>query len=573
MGIPFPLWNPDFRRFGGGVTGGVEKGLANLLQRKKITKITHPGHGQQTKWKCQINMKTRVVSAIVTLVLTFCLSAVGQSTAFTYQGQLNNPLLVKSDFTFKLVSDAAGSNVVASVNESNVPVIAGSYAVQLDFGNVFNGHPLWLEAIPKGGLKKSATIQLLQTPSALFANSASNLLGGLPASNLTGTIANNQLANSTITINAGTGLSGGGTVALGGLVTLNVNAASANTANTVVQRDSFGNFSANSLTLGGGLNLPDPAAIFSGNNILLYSHSAATSIFLGLNAGNPNRDGGFFNTAIGSGALQNNVNGDYNTADGALALNSNTSGGQNTAIGHTALYSNTSGSFNTANGTWALSANTDGNSNTANGWQALQNNTSGSFNTADGANALGQVETGSGNIALGFGAGGNLITGNNNIDIGNHGVDGDDGIIRIGDTQTATYLAGDVYGNSFNATSDRNAKENFVAVNPQQVLEKVAALPVTKWNYIMEQNTVHIGPVAQDFQAAFGLNGKDDKHISLVDEGGVALAAIQGLNQKLNEKDVEIQRQSSEILLLKQSVIELKAIVSQLSQNQIGVGK
>ena len=42
--------------------------------------------------------------------------------------------------------------------------------------------------------------------------------------------------------------------------------------------------------------------------------------------------------------------------------------------------------------------------------------------------------------------------------------------------------------------------------------------------------------MAQDFHAAFGLNGADDKHISMVDEGGVALAAIQGLNQKVEEK-------------------------------------
>jgi hypothetical protein len=63
--------------------------------------------------------------------------------------------------------------------------------------------------------------------------------------------------------------------------------------------------------------------------------------------------------------------------------------------------------------------------------------------------------------------------------------------------------------------------------------------------------------MAQDFQAAFQLSA-DDKHISLVDEGGVALAAIQGLNQKLNEKDAEIQG-------LKQSVAELKAMVEKLA--------
>ena len=46
--------------------------------------------------------------------------------------------------------------------------------------------------------------------------------------------------------------------------------------------------------------------------------------------------------------------------------------------------------------------------------------------------------------------------------------------------------------------------------------------------------------MAQDFYAAFNI-GSDDKHISTVDEGGVALAAIQGLNEKLKEKDAKIE--------------------------------
>ena len=65
------------------------------------------------------------------------------------------------------------------------------------------------------------------------------------------------------------------------------------------------------------------------------------------------------------------------------------------------------------------------------------------------------------------------------------------------------------------------------------VLAKVAALPVRSWVYKAQPGETHIGPMAQDFHAAFGLNGTDDKHITTVDEGGVALAAIQGLNQKV----------------------------------------
>ena len=148
---------------------------------------------------------------------------------------------------------------------------------------------------------------------------------------------------------------------------------------------------------------------------------------------------------------------------------------------------------------------------------------------------------------------GYFITGSSNIDIGNEGVSTDTNIIRIGTYQTATYLAGTVYANGVALTSDRNAKENFTAVNPREVLAKVASLPVTEWNYKTDSKDVqHIGPMAQDFQAAFGLNGADDKHISVVDEGGVALAAIQGLNQKLEQKEAEITELKARLERLEQ---------------------
>lgn len=74
--------------------------------------------------------------------------------------------------------------------------------------------------------------------------------------------------------------------------------------------------------------------------------------------------------------------------------------------------------------------------------------------------------------------------------------------------------------------SDRNLKENFVAVNNSQLLSKIDAISIETWNYKTEGKSVpHLGPVAQDFYAAFGL-GQDDKHISTVDEGGVALVVV-----------------------------------------------
>jgi hypothetical protein len=112
--------------------------------------------------------------------------------------------------------------------------------------------------------------------------------------------------------------------------------------------------------------------------------------------------------------------------------------------------------------------------------------------------------------------------------------------------------------NAWSVASDRNLKENFTPVDCRAVLEKVAALPITSWNLKSQPADIHhIGPMAQDFSLSFAV-GEDDRHISTSDADGVALAAIQGLNQKLNEKDAEIQG-------LKQSVAELKAMVEKLA--------
>ena len=105
-------------------------------------------------------------------------------------------------------------------------------------------------------------------------------------------------------------------------------------------------------------------------------------------------------------------------------------------------------------------------------------------------------------------------------------------LLQVGGSGSPAYCNGTSWVNG----SDRNAKEAFTAINPSAVLEKVSAQPITEWKYKVEADgTEHIGPMAQDFHAAFGLNGPDDKHIATVDEEGVALAAIQGLNQKLEE--------------------------------------
>jgi uncharacterized coiled-coil protein SlyX len=74
----------------------------------------------------------------------------------------------------------------------------------------------------------------------------------------------------------------------------------------------------------------------------------------------------------------------------------------------------------------------------------------------------------------------------------------------------------------------------------------------------------NIGPMAQDFIHAF-YPGRDDKGISTLEFDGVELAAIQGLNQKLNEKDAEIQTLKTQHDLLVERLNELEAAVKQLA--------
>jgi hypothetical protein len=134
------------------------------------------------------------------------------------------------------------------------------------------------------------------------------------------------------------------------------------------------------------------------------------------------------NTALGAGALADNTTGFDNTAVGFEAMEQNTTGFDNTALGFVAMTGSFTGNFNTAIGPGTLAFNNGGSGNTAVGYAAMNGpNLSGSFN-----------------VALGMDAGTNLSTGDYNIDIGNEGVAGDSGIIRIGTvgTQTATYIAG-----------------------------------------------------------------------------------------------------------------------------------
>jgi hypothetical protein len=118
----------------------------------------------------------------------------------------------------------------------------------------------------------------------------------------------------------------------------------------------------------------------------------------------------------------------------------------------------------------------------------------------------------------------------------------------------AGYFAGTAAAFSFVSLSDRNAKTDFTPVDGAEVLERVAALPVTSWQFKTDPARRHIGPTAQDFHAAFGFNGDDDMHISLTDAAGVSLAAIKELNRRLEEKEAELSALQARIARLERGL-------------------
>ncbi|MDR3457653.1 MAG: hypothetical protein P4N60_09420 [Verrucomicrobiae bacterium] len=118
-------------------------------------------------------------------------------------------------------------------------------------------------------------------------------------------------------------------------------------------------------------------------------------------------------------------------------------------------------------------------------------------------------------------------------------------------------------GTAWATISDQNAKKNFAAVDGGEVLSRLAAVPVEKWNYKWEQDsaTPNIGPMAQAFKAAF-YPGRDDKSITTLEFDGVELAAIQGLNQKL---EAEVKAKDAKISELEKRLDDLAQMVQTMA--------
>jgi hypothetical protein len=252
--------------------------------------------------------------------------------------------------------------------------------------------------------------------------------------------------------------------------------------------------------------------------------------------------GGIHNTASGGSATVGG--GASNTASGSDAT---VGGGQsNTASGHKSTVSG--GDSNTASGSWATVGG--GDANTA----------AGDYSFVVGRRAK---NTNAGHDGV-F-----LFADSNNVDFSaaatNEFAVRASGGYRLfsnsGLTAGVTLAAG---ASAWAAVSDRNLKEHFKILDGRSILQRLSQIPITEWNYKAQADAIrHIGPMAQDFYAAFGL-GEDNLHISTIDADGIALVSIQALYELSLEKDKQIAQLTKEIEILKQKAHEAGELKARL---------
>ncbi len=125
-------------------------------------------------------------------------------------------------------------------------------------------------------------------------------------------------------------------------------------------------------------------------------------------------------------------------------------------------------------------------------------------------------------------------------------------------------------GGSWQVLSDRAAKENITPVDSQEILKQLASLPIATWNYKSQEATVrHIGPMAQDFARL--RVGEDNNYIDEMDANGVALAALQGLDQIVSQQNTRIKELQHANAAQQSQIAELSARLNRI-ESQSGTG-
>jgi hypothetical protein len=219
----------------------------------------------------------------------------------------------------------------------------------------------------------------------------------------------------------------------------------------------------------------------------------------------------------------------------ALGRGASASGNAAVSIGY---HCSATGSSSTAFGYYSTAS---GNNSVAMGFRSSTNNYSGSFVFSD--NSSNTIFTTS--------------TANNQFMVRASG-----GTIFYSNTAMTSGVSLAAGGGGWLTLSDRNYKEHFKKPDGEMILKKISEMEITSWNYKSQPATIrHIGPMAQDFYAAFKF-GESDTTITTTDIDGINMIAIQELAKRTNE----LKLKADEIKLLKNKVDELSKEKAELTK-------
>ena len=492
------------------------------------------------------------------------------SSAITYQGSLENPpgtpVDDTCDFEFALCDDPAAACAPGTVSQhADVEVVNGVFTVpDVDFGpGAFPGDPRWLEISVQcsndtGVTTLAPRVEMSAAPYSHRAYEGVGPPNSIEVDPLTGYVGVGTDAPGEQLDVAGN-VHASGAIASGNSITIDGTAYTVTSDASLDLHVSAGR----ALRLETTASTPNVIGGYGGNTV----DAAVVGATIG-GGGRPtdlNRVGTSFGT-IGGG-VKNTSTGDIATVSGGSAntasgyISTIGGGGANNASG---FYSSVcGGELNTAGDSWATVGG--GISNIASGESSTV--PGGGFNLAAGdyslaagrgaeANFSGQFVWAD-SVPQPFPASGeaNFTPGADQFLARSTG--GAVFASAVGGTGKSTagvQLASG--GGSWSSLSDKASKDSFASIDPHDVLGRLAAVPITTWNYKSQDASIrHIGPMAQDFHAAFGV-GENEKFITTIDADGVALAAIQGLYEMLQEKDCELdeftERNASEVKELRE---------------------
>lgn len=269
--------------------------------------------------------------------------------------------------------------------------------------------------------------------------------------------------------------------------------------------------------------------------------------------------GGYSNAAAGgavvAGGYDGTASADYATVGGGYSNDA-------TAQGATV----SGGNNNTASGWYAVVAGGASNSATTDDYSAVgggaSNDATGFASVIPGGydnTASGDYSFAAGRRARAYGAGCFAWADATNSDLecnvnNQAALRSSGGVVWYTNSTMTTGVTVNAGGGSWSSVSDVAAKRDIEPIDPAVVLALVGELPISTWRYEDEEASIrHMGPMAQDFRAAFGL-GHSDRHITTIDAEGVALAAIQALRDENRRLRSELARLTTRVEQLERRV-------------------